>query len=591
MSNKETRINNSATSFDIKLIKRLFRYMIKYSPLIIISVVLLLLLNGAGVVQPYLIKIGIDENVMTGDIEGLKSLSLLLFSIIFVAFGLNFFFNYLVQYIGQKLLMDLRMDLFKHVLKLPNSYFDRTPVGKTLTNITNDVEAIRAFISEGVVTVVGELLKVIFILTAMFMINFRLALLTLISIPVFVIGTFLFRNSIRKGFAGVRKANSEINTSLVETITGIKEIILFDHKSKSRDRFDVSNKSYLSAYLKVINAYSLYFPIIEIVSNISMVVVFFYAHSIVGQSIRVGEIFAFFTYINMFFRPLRELAEKFNMFQSAMAASERAFKLLDRDITIHSIPNSIKSEQRIGGKIEFKNVNFEYNDGDRILKDVTFSIGKGEKIALVGNTGSGKTTIINLINRIYEVRDGSVLIDDRDIKDYNLEYLREQVGVVPQDPFFFNGSIYENLSLFKPNLSGERVKRCSERVHADSFIHKFDHGYDEQVLEEGKKLSSGQRQLLSFTRALIKDPSIIILDEATSNIDSETESFIEDATRKLLGDRTSIIIAHRLSTIKMVDRIIVLKDGKVVEEGDHSTLISKKGEYFNLYQSQSFLLK
>ncbi|MCK5003693.1 MAG: ABC transporter ATP-binding protein [Candidatus Aminicenantes bacterium] len=590
MDNKPTK-EKSGSSLDLKLLKRLFRYMIKYSPLIILSVILLLLLNFALVIQPYLIKIGIDENVMRGDIEGLKSLSLLIFSLIVIAFGLNFFFNYIVQYIGQKLLMDLRMDLFKHVLKLPNSYFDRTPVGKTLTNVTNDVEAIRAFISEGVVTVVGELLKVLFILTAMFMINYKLALMTLVSIPVFIIGTLFFRNSIRKGFAGVRKANSEINTSLVETITGIKEIILFDHKSTSRDKFEESNKTYLTAYLKVINAYSLYFPIIEIVSNISMIVVFFYAHSIIGESIKVGEIFAFFTYINMFFRPLRELAEKFNMFQSAMAASERAFKLLDKDITIHNIPNSIRSSKRLEGKIKFNNVNFEYNKGNRILTGISFSIEKGEKIALVGNTGSGKTTIINLINRIYEVENGLVQIDDRNIKEYELEYLREQVGVVPQDPFFFNGTIYENLSLFKPDLTIEIVKRCSEKVHADGFIEKFENGYDEQVLEEGKKLSAGQKQLLSFTRALIKNPSIIILDEATSNIDSETEKFIEDATIKLLGERTSIIIAHRLSTIKMVDRIIVLKDGKVVEEGSHDDLILKRGEYYNLYQSQVFLLK
>ena len=274
-----------------------------------------------------------------------------------------------------------------------------------------------------------------------------------------------------------------------------------------------------------------------------------------------------------------------------MAASERAFKLLDKDITIHNIPNSIRSSKRLEGKIKFNNVNFEYNKGNRILTGISFSIEKGEKIALVGNTGSGKTTIINLINRIYEVESGLVQIDNRNIKEYDLEYLREQVGVVPQDPFFFNGTIYENLSLFKSDLTMEIVKRCSEKVHADGFIEKFENGYDEQVLEEGRKLSAGQKQLLSFTRALIKNPSIIILDEATSNIDSETEKFIEDATRKLLGERTSIIIAHRLSTIKMVDRIIVLRGGKVVEEGSHDELILKRGEYFNLYQSQVFLLK
>ncbi len=571
--------------------KRLSVYVTKYISIVVLSVVLLLLLNIAGVLQPYIVKTGIDKYIMNGDMQGLKSLSLLLFSVIIAAFGLNFVFNYMVQYIGQKVLMDLRMDLFKHVLKLPNSYFDKTPVGKILTNVTNDVEAIRAFVSEGVVTVTGELLKVFFILTAMFIINFRLAIIIFISIPIFVVGTLLFRNSIRKGFAGVRKANSEINTSLVETLTGIKEIILFDHRSKSRNRFETSNKRYLTAYLKVINAYSLYFPIIEIVSNLSMIAIFFYAHFIIGISVKVGEIFAFFTYINMFFRPLRELAEKYNMFQSAMAASARAFRLLDQKITIHNSPNPLKSEKRIMGDIELKRVNFEYRKGNRILKDISLKIKKGEKVALVGNTGSGKTTVINLINRIYDVEDGAVLIDGMNIKEYDLEYLRDQIGVVPQDPFFFNGTIYENLSLFKSNLTVERVEECSEKVHADKFISKFENGYEETVLEEGKKLSVGEKQLLSFTRALIKDPSIIIMDEATSNIDSETEKYIEDATRKLLGGRTSIIIAHRLSTIKMVDRIIVLKDGVIVEEGNHTELIQKGGEYYSLYKSQAFLLK
>ncbi len=581
----------SVKSFDLKLMKRLSLYLKKYGLLIAFAVIMLILLNGVSVLQPYLFKVGIDEYVLKGNSTGLQSLSLIFLTTIFFVFFLNFFFNFTVQFIGQKILKDLRMDLFKHVLKLPNSYFDRTPVGKTLTNVTNDVEAIRAFISEGVVTVLGEMLKVLFIITAMFIINFRLAAITLVSIPVFIVGTLLFRNSIRKGFAGVRKANSEINTSLVETITGIKEIILFKYKTKSRENFEKSNRNYLNAYLKVINAYSLYFPIIEIVSNISMIVVFFYAHSIIGISIRVGEIFAFFTYINMFFRPLRELAEKFNMFQSAMAASERAFNLLDMDIGIGNIQDSVKREGRLAGNIEFINVDFQYTEGNKVLSGISLKIKEGEKIALVGNTGSGKTTFINLINRIYEVDKGEIKIDGIDIRKYDLGYLRGQIGVVPQDPFFFNGSIFENLSLFKKSLTRERVVRCSEKVHADRFIRKFPDNYDEIVLEEGKKLSAGQKQLLSFTRALIKNPSIIIMDEATSNIDSETEKYIEDATKNLLGDRTSIIIAHRLSTIRMVDRIVVLKNGKIVEDGNHAQLIKKRGEYYRLYDSQAFLLK
>ncbi|MEN8152838.1 MAG: ABC transporter ATP-binding protein [Acidobacteriota bacterium] len=588
---REKEDKNSSIGFDLRLFKRLFKYIYKYKFLVLLSVFFLLLLNISSVLQPYLVKVGIDKNIMHNDIRGLHQTVILLFFIIISAFLLNFFFNYLVQYIGQRILLDLRMDLFKHVMKLPNLYFDKTPVGKTLTNVTNDVEAIRAFISEGVVTVAGELLKVLFILTAMFLINFRLAIITLVSIPVFVIGTLAFRNSIRKGFAGIRKANSEINTTLVETITGIKEIILFDHKDKSREQFEISNRSYLKAYLKVVNAYSLYFPIIEIVSNISMIVVFFYAHLIIGMSLRVGEIFAFFSYINMFFRPLRELAEKFNMFQSAMAASERAFKLLDREITIKNLPVTNKNQKSISGDIEFKDVNFEYTENNRVLNSLSFKIKKGESVALVGNTGSGKTTIINLINRIYDIEKGEILIDGVNINKYDLEFLRKSTGIVPQDPFFFNGTIYENLSLFKEMVTEKMVENAAISTHSDIFIDKFEHGFDENILEEGKKLSAGQKQLLSFTRVLLKDPPIIILDEATSNIDSETEKYIEKATKKVLENKTSIIIAHRLSTIKMVDRVFVLKDGMVVEEGDHDELINRRGFYYDLYSSQAFLLK
>ncbi len=587
MPEKETK---KQVNLDLKLIKNLFPYLNKYKKIIFLSMVILILINVLSVLQPYLIKVGIDKNIMQNDYSGLKNTVLILFFVITIGFGFNFFFNYIVQLIGQKILLDLRMDIFRRVLKLSNAYFDKTPVGKTLTNITSDVEAIRGFISEGVITVLGELLKVVFILIAMVIINYQLAILTLLSIPFFIIGTMLFRSSIRKGYDGVRKANSEINISLVETTTGIKEILLFDHKKRSDEKFDRSNKDYKKAYLKVIFAYSLYFPIIEVVSNISMMIVFYYAHILIGTSLGVGEIFAFFFYINMFFRPLRELAEKFNMFQSAMAAAERIFKLMDRKIEIEGgwdiIPDNGSEFENM---IEFRNISFEYKRGVPVLKNVSFSIKKGEKIAIVGNTGSGKTTIINLINRLYDVGSGQILLNGTDIRELSLVELRKKIGVVPQDPFMFTGTIAENISLFDHKLDSNKIINAAIMVNADLFIKKFVEGYDENVLEEGKKLSSGQKQLISFARVIVRDPSVIVLDEATSNIDSETELYIEKATRKVMKERTAIIIAHRLSTIKMVDRIIVLNKGVIEETGDHSGLIKKRGLYYNLYKTQAFL--
>lgn len=577
-------------NIDLSLMKRLLPYIAKFRWLVLVSFSLLLLFNISTVIQPYLVKKGIDKNIMEGDIKGLLNTVILLFAVVIIGLSTNFFFNYLVQFLGQKILMNLRLDLYSKVLKLQKSFFDKTPVGSTLTNVTNDVEAIRAFVSEGVVTVVSELLKVFFILVAMFIVNYRLAIITILSIPIFVIGTMMFRNSIRIGFAGVRKANSGINISLVETITGIKEIILLGLGEKRKKDFETSNREYLNAYLKVINAYSLYFPIIELVSNISMIIVFFYSHFIIGFSVHVGEIFAFFLYINMFFRPLRELAEKFNMFQSAMAASERAFKLLDEKIKTKNPEKSLSLHGRIEGRIEFQNVNFCYDKNSRILEDISFSIEKGEKVAIIGDTGSGKTTIINLINRIYDLDDGSIFLDGKNIKQYDLKFLRQNIGVVPQEPFFFNGTIFENLTLFRKDIDRNIVINAAKKVHLHSAVKSFNLSYEENIFEEGKKLSSGQRQLVSFARALIKDPPVIILDEATSNIDSETEKYIEDATEKIMSEKTSIIIAHRLSTIKMCDRILVIRKGKLVEMGNHRELIKKRGVYYKLHRIQAFSL-
>ncbi len=576
-------------TLDWKLVKRLYPYVRNHSALLTVSFILMLGLDITSVLHPYLIKVGIDQNVATGDLEGLTRTCLLLGVVMLSNFVCLVAFNYGVQYLGQRLLFDLRLDLFKKVLALSNDYFDITAVGKTLTNVTNDVEAIRQFISEGIVTVLGDLLKVLLILIAMLFVNFRLALFAFITIPFFVMATLMFRKSIRSGYQGVRKANTEINTSLVETITGIKEINLFNHQEQSKHTFEGYNRHYRDAYLKVVHSYALYFPVIEVVSNVSMIIILLYTHFVIGRTLELGVIFAFFSYINMFFKPLRQMAEKFNMFQSAMAASERAFTLLDQEVTITNHPQAKQLEGHFCGEITFDNVNFAYTPGTLVMKNVSFSIKPGEKVALVGHTGSGKTTIINLLNRLYDVQEGSILIDGVNIKGYDMRDLRNRIATVPQDVFLFTGTIAENISLHDSQITRKDIEYAAQQVYANRYIEKLPRQYDENILEEGKLLSVGQRQLLSFARAFVRNPSIIILDEATSNIDSETESFIEAGVKNLLADKTAIIIAHRLSTIKSVDRILVMHKGELVEEGTHETLLQQSGLYKQLYEMQALM--
>ncbi|MBN2432596.1 MAG: ABC transporter ATP-binding protein [Acidobacteria bacterium] len=574
---------------DINLLRRLLRYVRRHLMLAVVVLVFMLGFNLLSVLQPYLIKVGIDEHVANQDLNGLQHIVLLLGGILLGAFVCQFLFSVLVQWLGQKLLFDLRLDLLQKVLDLSSDYFDRTAVGKILTNVTNDVEAIREFISEGIVTVIAELLKVVIISAAMFLLNYRLALLAFITIPLFVLATALFRRSIRTGFRGVRKANAEINTTLNETITGIREIKLFNVAGRAQQSFAGHNRHYLSAYLRTVHSYALYFPILTLVSNLSMMIILFYGHYALGMTVKVGEIFAFFAYINMFFMPLRQLAEKFNMFQSAMAAAERVFRLLDEPVSIRNQPAAVTVSQLVNGEIEFRNVEFSYNPDSPILKDLSFRIRPGERVALVGHTGSGKTTIISLLNRLYDIQSGSILLDSQDIRRYDLHDLRHQIATVPQDVFLFTGKLGENISLFQPEISSQDIETAARQVHLDRFIRMLPLGYDQNVLEEGKLLSAGQKQLLSFARALVRRPAIIILDEATANVDSATEQLIEDAIQNLLKGRTAIIIAHRLSTIRAVDRILVLDHGRLVEEGNHETLMSRRGVYHDLYQMQAFL--
>lgn len=432
---------------DLNLLRRFYPYLKKSTLLAVFSFILMIATNLATVLQPYFVKIGIDKDIASRDWPGLLNTVYILGMVMVVGFIFQFFYNFSIQLLGQRLLYDLRLDLFKKLLTLSQDYFDRTPVGKTLTNITNDVESVRQFISEGVVTVAGEMLKVIFIFAAMLMVNVRLAILAFITIPLFVGATLLFRKRIRSGYTEVRRANALINTMLMESITGINEINLFNYQAFSQKRFNEANRKYLKSFLQVVNSYSLYFPVIELVTNTGMILVLLYAHFQMGISILVGEIFIFFAYIQMFFRPLRQLAEKFNLFQSAMAAAERIFNLMDQKSRLSEVLETVPDRFDIKGDICFKSVGFSYQEGQPVLKNISLTIRQGEKVALVGTTGSGKTTLIKLINRLYDVDSGSITINGIDIRKYPLKELRSSIITVPQDVFIFTGNALDNISL------------------------------------------------------------------------------------------------------------------------------------------------
>ena len=577
---------------DLRHTRRLAAYVLGHKVLVGTSLVAMLSTDLLQVLTPALIKLGIDRDIAAGDLRGLRTTALLLAAAMVGRFVTQVVFTVIVEMLGQRLLFDLRLDLLRKVLRLGNDYFDRTPVGATLTNVTNDVEAVRQFISDGIVNILGDSVKVLFILGAMVLINPGLAAVTFISLPLFAIATVAFRNALRHGFRGVRAANAAINTSLSETVTGIREITVLNYQARSLSRFEGHNRDYLSSYLEVVRAFSRYFPTIEVVSHFGMLTVMAAAHFMIGVSVQVGDVFAFAAYITMLFMPLRQLAEKFNSFQSAMAASERIFTMLDRRESIAApspaVPLPPRGEQ--GAGVTFRGVSFAYVPAAPVLTDLSFQVRPGERIALVGSTGSGKSTVISLINRLYDVGGGVVEIDGVDVRLIATDELRRRIVTIPQSLFLFSGTVHDNIALFDRSVSRAQVVEAARAVNLDGFIRSLPRGYDEEVLEEGKSLSTGQKQLLSFARAFVRDPDVVIMDEATSSIDAESERLIEEATAILLAGRTAIVIAHRLSTIRSVDRILVLHDGQLAEKGDHDTLLARDGVYAKLYRVQLLAL-
>ncbi|BBM89538.1 ABC transporter ATP-binding protein [Spirochaetota bacterium] len=574
---------------DRSLIKKLIAYLKRFPALLTASLILLIISDLINASYPLFLKNGIDNNITAGDLPGLYKTTLFLALTLLAGFLFSTTFQILTNYLGQKVIFAIRTDVLTKITQLTNRYFDKTPTGRNLTYLTNDIEAVKEFISSGIISIIGDMLKCLFILAFMIAINWRLTLFALVgSLPIFIIATYLFRLKIRKGYRGVRTANSIMNTLLIESLTGIKEILLFNHRKKSITDFNSASSNYLKSFLNIIHAYSIYFPLIEIVTSGSMIGILFFAHYTLNDLVTIGELFTFFIYVNLFFRPLLHLAEQFNSMQAATAACERIFSFLATKVEFTStVPYT--PQKRFTGAIAFNNVSFHYEKNNPVLKNISFTIKPGQKVAIVGSTGSGKTTLISLLNRLYDVSAGSITIDNTDIRNYHLTHLRENIGTIPQNIFLFTGSFHENIALFR-DIPRAAIKKAAAHALIDTVIEKNPSSYDQNVLEEGKALSTGQKQLLAFARIFIQNTPIVILDEATANIDSESERHIEQALDSLLTDKTAIIIAHRLATIARADKIIVLHHGRIIASGSHEHLLRSSPIYQKLYSLQQIQL-
>jgi len=573
-------------AYDSRLMRRLIKYLAPYKLYVVISIILLLFISILQLAGPYLTKIAIDRYIATGDVPGLSRIALILLAILIVIFFLRYLQIYLMQFTGQRVMFDMRMKLFSHLQEMSLSFFDKNPVGRLITRLTNDIEVLNEMLTSGVIAIFGDIFSLAGIVIVMLWLNFKLALISFMVLPLLVYATVIFRQKVRKSYRAIRVRIARINAFLQESIVGMPIIQIFNREKKNLRKFEGLNHHYLEACLRSIFYHALFHPSVEIIGSLAIALIIWYGGSqILKEALTFGVLVAFIQYVGRFYRPIGDLSEKYNIMQSAMAASERIFKLLDTQVEIKD-PELPLSIEGIRGEIEFKNVWFAYNGKDYVLRDISFHVRPGEKVAIVGATGAGKTSIINLLARFYDPQKGKILIDGMDIRNFPQKELRRYLGIVQQDVFLFSGSIEDNIRLGENRINSQQVRKSARYVNADKFIEKLPHGYQEEVHERGSLLSVGQKQLLAFARALVFDPRILILDEATSSIDTETEMLIQNALAKLLQYRTSIVIAHRLSTIKDVDRTIAMHKGRIREVGTHQELLKKKGIYYRLHQLQ-----
>lgn len=572
-------------AYDARLVRRLWTYVRPYRGRLVVSLALLLLISALQLLLPYLMKIAIDSHILPGKAEGLDFLALIILLVLAAEFVLRYYEEVVTGVTGQLVIFDLRTEIFDHVLRLPARYFDRTPVGRLITRVTTDVEALDQMFAFGVVTILGDFVKVIAIVIVLFVVDYRLSLVTFVIVPFLLASTMYFRLKARDAFRSIRVLLARLNSILHENITGMSVVQMFAHEAKNHQRFEGVNTDLRTAQLRAILYESSLSALVEFIGSLGLALILWHGGGrIISGALTFGSLYLFIVLVRRFFEPISRLSQQYTIMQSAMAASERIFSLLDTTETVENPAEPVPFGG--GGEIEFRDVEFGYNTDQRVIKGVSFRIAPGERVAIVGATGGGKTTLIKLLTRLYDVDKGSILVDGKNINLLDKHELRRNVGMVLQDVFLFSGDIDYNIRIGNDSISPEMVRKAAQKANVDAFIDRFPDGYNEQVRERGKNLSSGEKQLISFARVFAYEPRILVLDEATSSIDTNTERLIQQAVHKLMEGRTSIVIAHRLSTIKYVDRILVMHKGQIVEEGTHAELLEARGVYYRLYLLQ-----
>ncbi|MDB2571439.1 MAG: ABC transporter ATP-binding protein [Polaribacter sp.] len=579
--------DKTGNAFDIKIFSRLMSFAKKYRLNFFTAAFSTILLSFFAAVRPYILMLTIDEGVIPKDSNALLYYVLLMFGVLGIEVLLEFTFIYFSNWVGQHIIRDIRAKIFRHILQFKMAYFDKNAVGKLVTRVVSDIETISAFFTQGVFKITSDLLKMLVVIVIMLIMNWQLALITLLVLPILIYATKRFQIAIKATFQEVRNQVSNLNSFVQERVTGMKIVQLFNREKIEYDNFKEINNKHKQAYIKTIWYYSIFFPIAEIFSSIAIgLLVWFGGLQVVDQSVAsVAEIFAFIMYAQMLFQPLRQIADKFNQLQMGIVSGERVFNIIDTHSSI--VKQGTLKAKNLKGNITFENVRFSYIKGEEVLKGISLEVQEGQTVAIVGATGAGKSTIINLINRFYEIDSGEIAVDTVSVQNYELESLRKQVAIVLQDVFLFSDSILNNITLKNNAISLAEVTLAAKQIGIHEFIMSLPGNYSYNVKERGGMLSSGQRQLIAFLRAYVSNPSILILDEATSSVDSYAEQMIQFATETITKDRTSIVIAHRLATIKQADKIIVMDKGLIVEEGTHQELLVKENGYYkNLYDKQ-----
>jgi ATP-binding cassette, subfamily B, multidrug efflux pump len=573
-------------TYDWQIAKRLLRYLKPYVRLLLPALVLTLILNLLGVMQPKFTQYAIDWFILPKTTNGLNLLVLAFFGVQVFRFVASYFQSVLLNSVGQYVMFDLRKEIYDKLQHQEVAYFDRNPVGRIMTRLTADVDALNELFTSGVTDLLGDLVMIGAIIVVMVYMDLRLTLITLLTVPMLFVATSWFRKGARRGFDMVRTRIARIYAFLQEHISGAQTVQIFNAEEKSMRRFAKINDEHRKANIDTIFYYAVFFPLVDFIGAVGIALIIWYGgYRVMQNALSLGALVAFIQYSGFLFQPIRDISDKYNVLQGAVVASHRIFKALDLPILITSPAKPLKTG-RADGRIQFENVWFAYKDEDWVLKDVSFTVEPGQSIALVGHTGSGKTTITNLLMRFYDVQKGRVLLDGVDVREWDLQSLRENFAVVLQDVFLFTGSVESNIRLGRNDISDERVRWAATEVRADNFIARMPHEYQSEVRERGAGLSVGQKQLISFARALAFDPSLLILDEATSSIDTETEQLIQQAIARVMSNRTSVIVAHRLSTIQRADNIIVLHHGEIREQGSHQDLLALRGLYWRLYKLQ-----